>query len=61
MDLQLRGYAKMNDEETRIEISKWVEEIKSVYGTATVLWHPHVLSSDYGWGGNFADLVEQIP
>ncbi len=38
----------------------WLDEVRAVRGTATVIWHQRVLSKDYGWGEGFRALLDYI-
>lgn len=60
MDSHLYDYANLNEEERKKEIIKWIAEVRAVHGTATVLWHSHTLSRDYGWKSGFEDLLDVI-
>tara|TARA_A100000171_G_C2138049_1_gene152037 strand:+ start:4627 stop:5946 length:1320 start_codon:yes stop_codon:yes gene_type:complete len=39
----------------------WIAECQIVGGQAALLWHPHTLTEDYGWGEGFQHLVSIIP
>ena len=58
MDSQLYDYRSLTDEERERQLRHWVDEVKTVRGTASVLWHAHTLSEDYGWGIGFRTLLE---
>ncbi len=58
MDSQLYDYANMNEETRQEKIRSLIDEIRFVRGQATVLWHPHSLSKDYGWGEGFEALIK---
>lgn len=60
MDSQFYDYAPMDDEERYRKMKGWIDEIKSVHGQATVIWHQRVFSSDYGWGHGYKTLLEMI-
>jgi len=57
MDSHLYDYVDLNDVERDAEITYWLEEIRAVNGAATLLWHPHVLTPDYGWKQGFEALL----
>lgn len=60
MDSHLYDYAEFSAEEREREIQRWIGEIFAVRGEATVLWHPHTLSKDYGWKEGFEALLRVI-
>jgi hypothetical protein len=60
MDSHLYDYKSFNEIERKIELERWVQEIRFVKGSAAVLWHPHTLSEDYGWRIGFVYLVDLI-
>jgi hypothetical protein len=60
MDSQLFDYAQLDDAARRAWIARWVGEVRAVRGVATFLWHPHVLSEDYGWARGFGWLLDEI-
>ena len=60
MDSQLYNYRAL-DIETRFDVlNRYINEVKAVHGIACVLWHPHVLSPDYGWQPGFEELLRLI-
>jgi len=61
MDSQLYDYQTMDTETRHRRMEGLIDEVKQVRGTATVLWHQHVLSSDYGWKEGFEHLLRVIP
>lgn len=58
MDSHLYDYRPGSDPAR--EIRRWIGEVEAVGGTASVLWHPHTLSPDYGWPAGFAALLDAI-
>jgi hypothetical protein len=60
MDSHLYDYAEMNDAARAAAIQRVVDEVVAVRGTATVLWHPHTLSQDYGWQDGFRLLLHAV-
>lgn len=60
MDSQLYDYAMMDDAARASAIQRWIGEVVEVRGSASVVWHPHTLSSDYGWRDGFRMLLQQI-
>jgi hypothetical protein len=60
MDSHFYDYSLMSDIERETNMSEWIEEIKKVQGDSAVLWHPHTLSSDYGWKNGFLHLLKLI-
>jgi len=60
MDSHLYDYGQFSPASRAAEIHRWIEEIQSVYGSTSVLWHPHTLGKDYGWRGGFETLLAEI-
>ena len=60
MDSHLYDYAHLSEDERLNQIRKWLHEIRFVHGSATVLWHPHTLSKDYGWRNGFLSLIKEL-
>ena len=60
MDSHLYDYAELSATEREQQIKRWVGEVFAVGGQATVLWHPHTLSKDYGWKEGFETLLRVI-
>lgn len=60
MDSHLYDYFQFDTVERERYLSIWIEECKNVCGSAAVLWHPHTLSSDYGWKNGFELLLNKI-
>lgn len=58
MDSHLYDYTPQDEENRTKEITYWINEIKETKGQATVLWHPHTLSCDFGWKKGFYELTE---
>jgi hypothetical protein len=60
MDSQIYDYERISSELVSLNLRKWIGEIKAVGGQASVLWHPHTLSKDYGWKAGFINLLKII-
>lgn len=60
MDSHFYDYQAMTPEERREVMEHWVTECRVVCGQVAVLWHPHTLTADYGWGEGFEELVAMI-
>ena len=60
MDSHLYDYLDLEAEARGEAIARWIGEIKAVGGQATVLWHPHTLGRDYGWGDGFNRMLSTI-
>jgi hypothetical protein len=61
MDSQLYDYAHMDDRARAAAIRHWIGEVAAVRGAASVIWHPHTLSPDYGWREGFRMLLAALP
>lgn len=60
MDSHFYDYQPMTPEARREAMGHWVKECRVVCGQVAVLWHPHTLTADYGWGQGFDELVAMI-
>ncbi|SLN29672.1 hypothetical protein [Oceanibacterium hippocampi] len=60
MDSHLYDYGLMDARERRRTIVRLLDEVHAVGGEAAILWHPHVLSRDYGWADGFTQLLEEM-
>lgn len=60
MDSHFYDYQPMTPEARREAMGHWVEECRVVCGQVAVLWHPHTLTADYGWGQGFEELIAMI-
>lgn len=60
MDSHLYDYSPMTPSSRRAAMAGVLEEVMRVGGEGAVLWHPHALSSDYGWREGFEDLLDLI-
>lgn len=60
MDSHLYDYASYGPEERKASMLKWLDEVKSVGGVASIIWHPHAMSPDYGWADGYKELLSSI-
>ncbi len=60
MDSHLYDYALGGETAGTARMKKVIDEVFAVRGQASVIWHPHTLSKDYGWGQGFEDLIRLI-
>ena len=60
MDSHFYDYQPMSAAERRAALKHWLSEIVAVGGQAAVLWHPHTISADYGWGQGFQELLKEL-
>jgi len=49
MDSQFYDYYDYTGEERKSEIKRWIDEVKFVHGSVTLIWHQRSLSKDYKW------------
>ncbi|HBB35143.1 MAG TPA: hypothetical protein DDZ80_22940 [Cyanobacteria bacterium UBA8803] len=57
MDSHLYYYADLTDNQRQQQMSYWLDEIRAVRGTASVIWHQRVMSEDYGWAAGYEILL----
>ena len=60
MDSHLYDYSDYDAESRRSKIKHCVDEVRAVGGSATVIWHTHVLGRDYGWKSGFEALLATL-
>lgn len=60
MDSHFYDYQYNDDASRQRKMSEFISECKAVRGSAALLWHPHSLSSDYGWRSGFVALLDLI-
>jgi hypothetical protein len=60
MDSHLYDYLILAREERERKIDDLLSEVEFVGGQATVIWHTHVFSCDYGWGDGFDHLIQRV-
>ncbi len=60
MDSHFYNYHPMTPAARQIAMRHWLQECHSVGGQIAVLWHPHTLTTDYGWSDGFRDAVKLI-
>ena len=60
MDSHQYDYDQLAATHERMSARAVIEECRAVGGTVDLLWHPHTLSSDYGWREGFVDLLREV-
>lgn len=60
MDSQLYDYLELTQEQRLAKIHSLLDEVRFVSGEASVLWHPHTLSTDYGWAEGFRGMLREL-
>lgn len=58
MDSHFYDYQPMTPVAREMAMRHWLQECHSVGGEIAVLWHPHTLTTDYGWSDGFRDAVK---
>lgn len=58
MDSYFYDYQPMTPAARQMAMRHWLQECHSVGGEIAVLWHPHTLTTDYGWSDGFRDAVK---
>ena len=58
MDSHFYDYQPMTPAARQIAMRHWLQECHTVGGEIVVLWHPHTLTTDYGWSDGFRDAVK---
>jgi hypothetical protein len=59
MDSHFYDYQELSEEQRRKEIKRWFDEIRIVHGSATIIWHQHVINNDYGWEHGYIDMIRE--
>lgn len=60
MDSHCYDYQPMTAAERHQSIRGWLDECRVVHGQIAVLWHPHTLTADYGWGDGFKEMIAML-
>lgn len=60
MDSHLYDYADLTDASRQRCLTRILDEVAAVRGSATIIWHTHVLGSDYNWASGFATLLREV-
>ncbi len=60
MDSHFYNYNQMSDNKRRKTIYKFIYECRVVSGTASLLWHTHSMSKDYGWTKGYHESIEFV-
>ncbi len=60
MDSHLYDYADLTPAQYHQQMAYWLDEIRAVQGTGTIIWHQRVMSKDYGWGDGYEKLLAMI-
>ena len=60
MDSHFYDYQPMTGDERFHQMKRWLDEIKAVRGQATVNWHTHTITSAYGWGEGYIQLLDML-
>jgi hypothetical protein len=58
MDSHLFDYQDFDDEARIKTLQKLIKEVMFVGGAASIIWHPHTISSDYGWLSGYTQLLD---
>ena len=60
MDSHFYDYQQLTVKQRSEQLNSWLVETHAVHGDASVLWHPHTLTRDYGWRDGFIFLLNNI-
>lgn len=60
MDSHFYDYQSKTPTARKTSMRHWFRECRDVCGEIAVLWHPHTLTTDYGWSDGFTDAVKLI-
>ncbi|MCL2124149.1 MAG: hypothetical protein FWH34_08645, partial [Desulfovibrionaceae bacterium] len=60
MDSHLYDYAGNEQEDSLKRIKALLDEVRCTRGQASILWHPHTIFEDYGWGGGYLDVLREL-
>lgn len=60
MDSHIYDYQLIDAEGIESFLHPLLEEVRRVHGHASLLWHPHTLSNDYGWSDGYETLLKMV-
>ncbi len=60
MDSHFYDYNQFSEKGRRDIMYKYIYECRFISGTASILWHPHSLSKDYGWEKGYYDCIKLV-
>jgi hypothetical protein len=60
MDSHLYDYAELDPSARGVRLRHFIDEVRAVGGEAAILWHPHTLSTDYGWQSGFEEMLQVV-
>lgn len=60
MDSHLHDYLDLDESRIRVEADRWIDEIATVGGTASINWHQRGLHPDYGWGDSWRSVLKRV-
>lgn len=58
MDSHFYDYQPMTPAARYASMRHWLQECHNIGGEIAVLWHPHTLTTDFGWSCGFHDVVK---
>lgn len=57
MDSHLYDYADASEAQREASMAYWLEELRVVHGTASIIWHLQVMNADYGWAPGYERIL----
>jgi|CXWL01.1.fsa_nt_gi hypothetical protein len=60
MDSHLYAYLRLSTEQRAEKIAAIFDEVRTVRGEASILWHQHTLAEDYGWSDGYEQLMSAL-